>query len=114
MRTLYKICIGLIVALGLLHVSFTSFNRFTMGAMMFLAAGLAIVFAGFLNFVLLRDVGRDRSIQTLVHSSNVVMAALFTSGVFMLPQPQVFFGSGLFVLTAVLAFIVSRRTGTRA
>lgn len=108
-RTLYKICIGLIVALGLLHVSFTSFSRFTIGAMWFLSAGLAIVFAGFLNFVLLRDAGRDRVIQTLVHLANVLITALFSVAIFLLPEPQAFFGLGLFALTTVLAFSQSER-----
>ena len=109
-RTLYKICIGLVVALGLLHVSFTRFSQFTVGAMWFLGAGLAIVFAGFLNFVLLRDAGRDRVVQMLVIITDTLITAMFAVAIFILPEPQVYFGLGLFIATTALAFVSSRQT----
>jgi uncharacterized membrane protein len=107
-RTIYKICIGLIVALGLVHIWFTDFSPFTMRSMIFMGAGLAIVFDGFLNFVLLRESKRDRVVQALVHLSNLTLAAMFVFGLFMMPEPQVYFGAGLFVLTTVLAFATSK------
>ena len=74
MRTLHKICTGLIIALGLLHVLFTAhdYDKFTLRAIWFLGTGVAIILAGFLNVVLMRDVGRDRLVQWLCHLTNII------------------------------------------
>lgn len=113
LRTIHKIITGLIVALGLLHVSVTFFDydSFSVEALWFAGTGVAIILAGFLNLVLLRDVGRDKVVQILCVITNVVFAAMFASALLILPQPQVFFGLGLFVVATVFSFILNRAKG---
>lgn len=111
LKTLYKISTGLIIALGLLHITFTwmDYAAFTLNAMWFLGTGVAIVLAGFMNLVLLRDVGKDRLVQLLCHLTNVTFALLFARAIFILSQPQVFFGLGLFTFQTLIAFMLSKR-----
>jgi hypothetical protein len=51
LRTSHKIITGLMIALGLLHVSvtFVDYDTFSMNALWFASAGVAIIPAGFLN-----------------------------------------------------------------
>ena len=62
LRTAHKILTGLIIALGLLHVlvTFHDYDEFSLRALWFASAGVAIILAGFLNIVLLREVGKDK------------------------------------------------------
>ncbi len=55
LRTLHKVASGLIIALGMLHVSLTPLDGdgFTLGAMWLLRAGVAIILAGFISLVLI-------------------------------------------------------------
>ena len=62
LKTAYKICAWLIVALGGAHVLFTlhDYDEFSTRALWFCGSGLALVFAGFLNVAHLRAAaGRD-------------------------------------------------------
>lgn len=85
------------------------YAAFTLNAMWFLGTGVAIVLAGFMNLVLLRDVGKDRLVQLLCHLTNVTFALLFARAIFILSQPQVFFGLGLFTFQTLIAFMLSKR-----
>jgi hypothetical protein len=112
LRTLHKFCTILIIALGLLHVLFTAhdYSEFTLRAVWFLGTGVAIILAGFLNVVLMRDVGRDSMVQWLCFFANVTFTILFgVIALSLLPQPQVFVGTVLFAITAVSAFLISRQ-----
>ncbi len=62
LRTAHKIITSLIIALGILHILFTfhDYDEFSLRALWFASAGVAIILAGFLNVVLLRDVGKDK------------------------------------------------------
>ncbi len=110
LQTLHKIITGLIVALGVLHLSVTFFDydRVSIGALWFVGTGIAIVLAGFLNLVLLRDAGKDGVVRMLCAVTNIIFAVLFAAALFLLPQPQVFFGVALFVIATISSLIVNR------
>ena len=111
LRTAHKIVTGLIIALGVLHVAVTfhDYDSFSLRALWFAGTGVAIILAGFLNLILLRDAGKDRVVRLLCCLTNLFFALLFAAvALFMLPQPQVFLGSALFVVVTVLSFSVNR------
>lgn len=72
MRATHKIITGLMIALGLIHILFTfhDYDTFSMRALWFASAGVAIILAGFLNIVLLRDVGKDKVVRLLCVLAN--------------------------------------------
>jgi hypothetical protein len=110
LKAAHKIITGLIIALGVLHLLFTfhDYSRFSMSALWFAGTGVAIILAGFLNLVLLRDVGKDRLVWVLCSLTNLIFAVLFAAALFLLPQPQVFFGMGLFLVATVVSLMVER------
>lgn len=99
LRTAHKFLTGIIIALGLLHVlvTFHDYESFTVEALWFAGAGVAIILAGFLNLILLREAGRDRLVRLLCLITNLIFALMFVLALWILPQPQVFVGAGLFV-----------------
>lgn len=105
MRTIYKILIGLIVALGTVHIltTFAVYDRLTADVMWFAGAGAAIVFAGFLNIVLLRDAGKDRIVRTLCAIANFIAVAIFVLLLLIFPAPHLFLGAGLFVAATLFS-----------
>ena len=107
LRTTHKIVTGLMIALGLLHASLTlrDYDEFSLSALWFASAGIAIVLAGFLNIALLRNSGRDRVIHWLSVGTNIFFAALFLAALLLLPQPQVFFGAALFAVASIVAIL---------
>ncbi len=115
LQTLHKIVTGLIIALGVLHLSVTFFDydRFSVGALWFVGTGIAIVLAGFLNLVLLRDAGKDRVVRMLCAMTNIFFALLFAAALFLLAQPQVFFGVALFVVASISSLTVNRAGGAK-
>jgi hypothetical protein len=106
-KGLHKIAAGLIIALGCLHITFTFFNydSFSLDAMWFAGAGLAIVLAGFLNVILIRDIGRDPVVRALCQIANISFALLFAVALTLMQQPQVFVGVLLFGGAAVLGLL---------
>lgn len=111
LKTAHKILTGLIIALGVLHtlVTFCEHDSFSVEAMWFASAGVAIILAGFLNIVLLRDVAKDTVVWTLCIITNLIFAVMFVLALLVLPQPQVFVGAGLFIAVTVLSLIKSRK-----
>lgn len=110
LRTAHKIITGLMVALGLLHVAFTfhDYDSFSLRALWFASAGVALVLAGFLNIVLLRDVGKDKVVWLLCLITNIIFAAMFTLALSLMMQPQVFVGLALFAAATITAFLLPR------
>jgi hypothetical protein len=106
MKTAHKIITGLIIALGALHVlvTFHDYDSFSLRALWFASAGVAIILAGFLNLILMRDVGKDKVVRLLTIFTNLFFALLFAAALLLLPQPQVFFGSALFVVATITSF----------
>lgn len=98
MEILYKIVTGLIIVLGFLHVGFAPFNfsSFDMDTMWFLGAGVAIILAGVLNLVVIRESGKDRLVRTLCLIANATLALLFGIALIQLTQPQIIVGLVLF------------------
>ena len=108
MRTAYKICAWLIVALGSAHIVFTfhNYDEFSLDAMWFAGSGLALVFAGFLNVAHLRGGGRDPVVRALTVLTGAACALLFVAALSLMRQPQVFVGVALFALAAVCAALL--------
>jgi len=108
MRTLYKICAYLIVALGTIHLAFTFFNydHFTLNAFWFAGAGFAIIFAGFLNLALLKV--NETTVRFLCILANLICTILFAVALPLLQQPQVLIGLLLFAFATTAAFLERR------
>jgi hypothetical protein len=109
LKTIHAVCTYLIVALGVVHLLFTfhDYDEFTLGALWFAGAGLAIIFAGFLNLISIRLAGRDALVRALCFISNLVLTALFVAALWLMRQPQVFVGVLLFAVAA-LASLTAR------
>lgn len=110
LKTIHKIITGLIIALGSLHILFTfhDYDEFSLRALWFASAGVAIILAGFLNIVLLRDVGRDKVVRLLVVLTNIIFAVMFSVALYLMQQPQVFVGIALFAFATVLSLLIPR------
>ncbi len=110
LKTAHKIITGLIIALGMLHVAFTfhDYDSFSLSALWFASAGVALVLAGFLNLILLRDAGKDKVVWLLCLLTNIIFAVMFALALFLLSQPQVFVGVALFVAAAITGFLIPR------
>ena len=108
MRTAQKIASILIIALGLLHCSFTfrNYHGISYEAAWFLGTGVAIVLAGFLNIALLRTGARDVVIWAMALIANAFFLLGFAVASYMMRQPQVFVGAILFLITTTYCFVV--------
>jgi hypothetical protein len=110
LQTAHTACTYLIIALGALHLLFTfhNYDEFTLDALWFASAGVAIIFAGFLNLILIRSAGQDALTTTLCFVSNLVMAGLFVAALWLMRQPQVFVGALLFAVAAATSLTARR------
>ena len=111
LRTTHKIITGLMIALGSLHILFTfhDYDEFSLRALWFASAGVAIILAGFLNIALLRDVGKDNVIWLLSVFTNIIFAVMFSAALYLMQQPQVFVGVALFAVATLLALLSPRQ-----
>ena len=111
LRTIHKILTGLIIALGTLHVlvTFHDYDSFSVRALWFAGAGVAIILAGFLNVIVLRDAGRDWVVRLLCIITNLIFAVMFLLALMILRQPQVVVGAGLFIAATLFPLIRSDR-----
>ncbi len=111
LSTAHKFLTGIIIALGVLHVlvTFFDYDGFSVNALWFASAGVAIILAGFLNVILLRDIGKDRVVWLLCLITNLIFAVMFILALLILPQPQVFVGAGLFIAATFFSLIRQRR-----
>lgn len=112
LRTAHKIITGLMIALGSLHILFTfyDYDEFSLRALWFASAGVAIILAGFLNIVLLRDAGKDKVVWFLCILTNIIFAVMFSAVLFLMQQPQVFVGVALFLIATITAFVMRGTT----
>lgn len=110
LKAAHQILTGIIIALGVLHVlvTFHDYDSFSVRALWFASAGVAIILAGFLNLILLRDVGKDRVVWMLCLITNLIFAVMFVWALTVLPEPQVFVGAGLFIAATLFSLIKSR------
>ena len=111
LKTAHKIITGLIIGLGLLHVlmTFVDYDEFSLRALWFASAGVAIILSGFLNLILLRDGGKDRVLWLLCLLTNVVFVIMFVAALYLMQQPQVFLGVALFALATIVALFIHQR-----
>lgn len=107
LKSAYKICSWLVVALGCAHLAFTlhDYDSFSMRAFYFFGSGLAIVFAGFLNIAHLRGASRDPLTHILCVAANALCALLFAAALTLMQQPQVFVGVALFAFLTLAALL---------
>jgi len=103
LKTIHTVCTYLIIALGLLHLLFTfhDYDAFTLRALWFASAGFAIMFAGFLNLILIRLARKETLVRALCVIANVICASLFGAALWLMQQPQVFVGVLLFTVAAI-------------
>ena len=106
MKKIQTIASVLIILLGCVHIGFTFFNYFgiSFDAVWFLGTGVAIVLAGFLNVVMLRDGGKDTVIWIMGLVTNLFFLLGFWAASYMMRQPQVLIGAILFSITTVFSF----------
>ncbi len=111
LTTAHKFLTGVIITLGILHVlmTFHDYDSFSLRALWFAGAGVAIILAGFLNLILLRDAGKDKVVWILGLITNLIFAVMFVLALLVLPQPQVFVGAALFIATTLFSLIKPRR-----
>lgn len=105
LKTIYKIIIGVIVALGVLHIliTFPTYGNLSVEAVWFASAGVAVISAGFLNIVLLRDTAKDRVVRTLCIMTNLILVLLFILLLLIFPAPHIFLGAGLFIAATLFS-----------
>jgi len=110
LRAIHKVITGLMIALGSLHLIFTfhDYDEFSLSALWFASAGVAIILAGFLNIVLLRDAGKDKVIRLLCVFTNIIFAVMFSGALYLMQQPQVLVGIALFAVATVLTVLLPR------
>jgi hypothetical protein len=111
LKAAHAVFAWLAVALGAAHVLFTfyAYGRLSLGAFWFAGSGVGIIFAGFVNLMLNRGALADALSRWLCHTTNAVCASLFAVGLFLIGEPQVFFGLFLFAFQLVAAALLSRR-----
>ena len=105
LKTIHTVCTYLIIALGGLHLLFTfhDYDAFTLRALWFASAGFAIMFAGFLNLILIRLARKEILVRSLCVIANVICASLFGAVLWLMQQPQVFVGVLLFTVATITA-----------
>lgn len=65
-----------------------------------------MIFLGFLNVTLRRDVGRDRLIRILCYLANLLCTVFGFLIVILDTEPQVIFGLALIVLMTITGFMI--------
>ena len=97
------------IVMGIVHIFFVlPITDFRLGQLWFIGSGIAIVFAGFIN-ILGQDNQNNKTSIVMVILSNFTMCFLFISATFVLREPQVYVGIGLFAALSVLT-VLSKRT----
>jgi len=103
----YKIVTFLAIALGIVHLTFAAGrSNFNLNTLWFIGSGFSIIFAGFLNFALIRISTRDWLVSTLCVVANLTSTILFIVALLtVLQEPQVFIGILIFALLTVFSFL---------
>lgn len=110
-RTLHQISTYLLTALGVIHTSLTPIihKEFSVDAMYFASAGLAMIVIGFLNTAISRQAGKDRRTEIQCYIANILFTAFGVLTVLALREPQAYFGLLLIIIMTVTAFMLPRR-----
>lgn len=67
------------------------------------SSGAAMILAGFLNIVLLRDVGADKVVRIICAIANFALLVFFVLLLMIFPEAHIFFGAGLFVAAIIFS-----------
>lgn len=91
-----------IILFGLIHICFVyCLDNFDTYALWFTGAGIAILFAGFINLI------RTKSDETIVFSicvlTNSIITLLFMNALFAMQKPQVYVGIVVFAVAFILS-----------
>jgi hypothetical protein len=70
-----------------------------------------MILAGFLNIVLLREVGEDRLMRTLGVMANLVLLVFFIILLMISPAPHIIFGAGVFAAATFFLITSKHRRG---
>jgi hypothetical protein len=103
-HNLIKIVSYLIVLLGMVHISFAFPLHMHIDTFWFVGAGMAIIFAGLLNLVVI-DRGGSKFTKTIAVITSSFNCALFCFALAILNEPQVYIGITIF-LVATIVFLV--------
>ena len=105
MKTLYKVTTFLILALGVLHISFAPvlFHSLTSNALWFVSGGMVIVFLSFFNFILMSEAGKQRIVRMLTYSANL-FGLLFAGAMLIIESRRARPGPLSWVVLALLVF----------
>jgi hypothetical protein len=64
--------------------TFYDYDEFSLRALWFTSAGVALILAGFLNVVMFRDVGKDRVVRLLCVLTNIIFAVMFSAALYLM------------------------------
>ena len=108
MRITYKIAAYLLVLLGIVHIALTPlfFKQFGLDVLWFAGTGLALVFLGNLNLIVM--LSRRSGFYIMAITSNIMALLLMTLLLSMNPSLQAWIGFGLLlllILTSVYDYI---------
>ena len=111
----HRLCACLLAALGAVHVGVTPlvYQRLSPGSMWFVGAGLAMMFAGFLNLVLNFEPAPRRASRVLCHAANLLMLGLAALAVTVVREPQAYLAILLIAVVTVTAYGLKRGTMKR-
>lgn len=103
MKNFKKIVPALIMIFGLIHISFAfPLNDLEIDTLLFIGAGLAIVFAGVINLLALTS-SQSIVIKFVSLTCNAIMFSLFVVGTSIMMEPQIFIGIFLFLISTLFA-----------
>ncbi|MDB5230119.1 MAG: hypothetical protein JWN76_924 [Chitinophagaceae bacterium] len=94
-----RILAALVIFLGVIHISFAFPIRLNTDTLWFIGSGFAIIYAGLINLAAINNTGIKSSLL-IAFISNLITAILFALSLYILNEPQVYFGSGIFLLLA--------------
>jgi hypothetical protein len=107
-KRLHQISVYLLITLGIVHTSLTPvFNKgFSVDAMYFASAGLAMMVIGFLNIAMSRNAGKDNVTAILCYIANVLFTVFGLLTAIVIREPQAYFGLVLILTMTVTSFLV--------
>jgi hypothetical protein len=92
----------LIILFGLIHIYFVRcLDSFDTYALWFIGAGIAIIFAGFIN--LLKTKSSEKIVFRICILTNFIMTSLFLVALFAMQKPQVYIGIVVFAIALALS-----------
>ena len=92
----------IIILFGIIHLYFTScLETFDEYALWFIGAGIAIIFAGFIN--LIRTKSSEKIVFIICLLTNSLMTVLFALALFAMHKPQVYIGIAVFAIAFILS-----------